>query len=79
MWATCRVILVSTSIFLDDPQNIDVDWTIRFDLKINKWLSANANFHAIYDDDILIPQPDGTSGRRLQIQEVAGIGLLVKF
>ena len=65
--------------FLDDPQNIDVDWTIRFDLKINKWLSANANFHAIYDDDILIPQPDGTSGRRLQIQEVAGIGLLVKF
>ncbi len=65
--------------FLDNPQNVDVDWTMRLDLKINKWLSANVNLHAIYDDDIKIPQPDGTLGRRLQLQEVAGLGLLVKF
>lgn len=65
--------------FLDNPQNVDVDWTIRFDLKINKWLSANANFHMIYDDNIKIPQPDGSAYPCLQIQEVAGIGLLVKF
>ncbi|MBR3681843.1 MAG: DUF3078 domain-containing protein [Tidjanibacter sp.] len=65
--------------FLDNPQNVDVDWTMRLDLKINKWLSANVNLHAIYDDDIKIPQPDGTLGRRLQLQEVAGVGLLVKF
>lgn len=65
--------------FLNEPQNVDVDWTIRFDLKINKWLSANANFHMIYDDDINIPQPDGSAYPCLQIQEVAGIGLLVKF
>ncbi|MBO7197309.1 MAG: DUF3078 domain-containing protein [Tidjanibacter sp.] len=65
--------------FLDDPQNVDVDWTMRFDLKINKWLSANLNFHAIYDDDIHIPQPDGSAYPCLQVQEVAGIGLLVKF
>lgn len=65
--------------FLDNPQNVDVDWTVRFDLKINKWLSANVNFHAIYDDDIHIPQPDGSSSPCLQLQEVAGIGLLVKF
>ena len=65
--------------FLDEPQNVDVDWTMRFDLKINKWLSANLNFHAIYDDDIHIPQPDGSAYPCLQVQEVAGIGLLVKF
>lgn len=65
--------------FLDQPQNVDVDWTMRLDLKINKWLSANVNFHAIYDDDIHIPQPDGSSYPCLQVQEVAGIGLLVKF
>ena len=65
--------------FLDKPQNVDVDWTIRFDLKINKWLSANANFHMIYDDNIKIPQPDGSAYPCLQIQEVAGVGLLVKF
>ena len=65
--------------FLDKPQNVDVDWTVRFDLKINKWLSANANFHMIYDDNINIPQPDGSAHPCLQVQEVAGIGLLVKF
>ncbi len=65
--------------FLENPQNVDVDWTMRFDLKINKWLSANVNFHMIYDDDINIPQPDGSAYPCLQVQEVAGIGLLVKF
>lgn len=65
--------------FLSNPQNVDVDWTVRFDLKINKWLSANVNLHAIYDDDIKIPQPDGSAYACLQMQEVAGIGLLVKF
>ena len=65
--------------FLDKPQNVDVDWTVRFDLKINKWLSANVNFQMIYDDNIKIPQPDGSAHACLQIQEVAGVGLLVKF
>lgn len=65
--------------FLDNPQNVDVDWTMRLDLKINKWLSANASLHMIYDDDIKIPQPDGTSHACLQMQEVAGLGLLVTF
>ena len=65
--------------FLENPQNVDVDWTVRFDLKINKWLSANVNLQMIYDDDINIPQPDGSAYPCLQIQEVAGIGLLVKF
>lgn len=65
--------------FLHNPQNVDVDWTARLDLKINKWLSANFSFHAIYDDDIKIPQPDGSAHACLQVQEVAGLGLLVTF
>ena len=65
--------------FLQNPQNVDVDWTVHFDLKINKWLSANFDFHAIYDDDIKIPQPDGSAKACLQMQEVAGVGLMVKF
>ncbi len=65
--------------YLKNPQNVDVDWTLQLSLKINKWLSASFNMHVIYDDDIRIPQADGTSGPRLQIQEVAGLGLLVKF
>lgn len=65
--------------FLYEPQNVDVDWTMRFDLKINKWLSANVNFHMIYDDDIYIPQPNGSAYPCLQVQEVAGVGLLVTF
>ncbi len=65
--------------FLENPQNVDVDWTMRLDLKINKWLSANINLQMIYDDDINIPQPDGKAYPCLQVQEVAGVGFLVKF
>lgn len=64
--------------FLHNPQNVDVDWTFRVDFKINKWLSANATFHAIYDDDIKIAHDDGTYAD-LQLQEVAGLGLLFTF
>ncbi|MDY3978695.1 MAG: DUF3078 domain-containing protein [Tidjanibacter sp.] len=65
--------------YLKEPQNVDVDWTLQLSLKINKWLSASLSMHAIYDDDIMIPQADGTSKPCLQLQEVAGIGLLVNF
>lgn len=65
--------------YLANPQNVDVDWSFRLDMKINKWLSANVTFHAIYDDDIKIPQENGVAYPCLQMQEVAGIGLLLTF
>lgn len=66
--------------YLENPQNIDVDWKVQFNLKVNDYLSANLITHLIYDDDINIDDPDtGTSGPRVQFMESFGVGLTFKF
>ena len=52
--------------YLDNPENIDIDYTANFVMKINKTLSANFIFQAIYDDNVV-------SG--FQIREVFGLGI----
>lgn len=52
--------------YLDKPQNIDIDYTLKVDMKVNKYLSANFVFQAIYEDKAI-------SG--FQIREGLGIGL----
>lgn len=65
--------------YLHKPQNVDVNWNTQITMKINKWFAANLNFTMVYDDDIKIAQSDGTSGPRLQIKEVLGIGIQARF
>ncbi|WP_340113957.1 DUF3078 domain-containing protein [Maribellus mangrovi] len=66
--------------YLDNPQNVDVDWKTQFNMKINDYLSANLITHLIYDDDVKIEDPDtGTNGARLQFMESFGVGLTYKF
>jgi hypothetical protein len=54
-------------------------------MKVNKYLSANLLTNLIYDDDIKVPVDrnddgiiDGT-GRRIQLKQLFGAGLSVKF
>ncbi len=54
--------------YLEDPQNIDIDYTMNIDLKVNDFLSANLIFQAIYDDNAV---------RGFQIREVFGVGFNV--
>lgn len=65
--------------YLENPQNVDVNWDIQIQMKVNKWVSANLQLNMIYDDDTKIPQKDGTSGPRLQFKELLGIGMQVTF
>lgn len=71
--------------YLKNPQNIDVNWDFRLNMKVNKYLSANFVTNLIYDDDILIPldrNDDGIvdgKGRRIQLKQMFGAGLSVKF
>ena len=37
--------------YLEDAKNIDVDYSLAIVMKINKFLSANLNYQAIYDDN----------------------------
>lgn len=71
--------------YLKNPQNIDVNWDFRLNMKINEFLSANFLTNLIYDDDVMIPidrNDDGVidgAGRRIQLKQLFGAGLSVKF
>jgi hypothetical protein len=71
--------------YIHNPQNIDVDWSMLLNMKVNEFLSANLVSHLIYDDDISIPvdkNGDGIideSGPRIQFMEMFGAGLSFKF
>lgn len=66
--------------YLKNPQNIDVDWTGKVIMKVNDYLSANLVVQMIYDDDVDILDADtGASGPKLQIMEMFGAGLTLKF
>ncbi|TRX40476.1 DUF3078 domain-containing protein [Flavobacterium restrictum] len=56
--------------YLEDPQNIDMDYSLAIVMKINKYLSTNLNFQAIYDDNAF---------QGFQTREVFGLGVNYGF
>ena len=64
-----NVMMVNTlnlySNYLEDPQNVDIDYTGQLNMKVNDYLSANFVFQAIYDDNAV---------GAFQIREVLGVG-----
>lgn len=65
--------------YFNDPQNIDIQWEVMLNMKINDYLAANISTTLIYDHDITITDKDGNSGPRTQFKEVFGIGFSHKF
>ncbi len=71
--------------YLNNPENIDVNWDLLVNMKINDYLSANLISNLIYDDDIKIAidkNNDGIiekKGPRVQFKEMFGLGLSLKF
>lgn len=66
--------------YFENPQNVDVDWSVLINLKVNEYLSANLITQLIYDDDIKIEDPDsGQKTAKIQFMEMFGLGLSVKF
>ena len=63
-------ILSLYSNYLEDPQNVDVDYTANVVMTINKYLSTNLTFQAIYDDNAI---------GAFQIREVFGLGVNYGF
>lgn len=56
--------------YLEDPQNIDIDYSLNIVMRINKYMSTNLSFQAIYDDNAF---------RGLQTREVFGLGVNFGF
>ena len=77
--------------YLNNPQNVDVDWELSIERKINWYFTILLNLHFIYDDDIRFPVldennqpvllPDGSPKKspKLQFKEFLGITLSFKF
>lgn len=71
--------------YLNNPQNIDVNWTTSINMKVNEYISANFGTHLIYDDDIDIAydnNKDGVTdgvGPRTQFKQIFGAGFSYKF
>lgn len=56
--------------YTDKPQNIDVDYQMNMVMKINKYISANLAFQAIYDENAIA---------KVQVRQVFGLGVNYKF
>ncbi len=52
--------------YLNTPGNVDIDYLMNIQMKINSYLSANLLFQAIYDDNAVAA---------FQIREVFGLGI----
>lgn len=56
--------------YLEDFQNVDLDYTVNIVMKINKYLSANLALQTIYDDNAF---------KGFQTREVFGLGINYGF
>lgn len=56
--------------YLENAQNVDIDYTMNIAMKINKVMSTNIAFQTIYDDNAF---------RGFQVREVIGIGVNYSF
>jgi hypothetical protein len=56
--------------YLEDPQNIDLDYQLNIVMTINKYLSTNFAFQSIYDDNAF---------RGFQTRQVIGLGINYTF
>ncbi len=58
-------VLTLYSNYLNKPKNVDFDYQLNFVMKVNKYMSTNLNFRAVYNEDAI---------KRLQFKEIFGIG-----
>ena len=56
--------------YLEDPQNVDIDYQMNVVMKINKYLSANVALQTIYDYNAI---------KGVQVREVFGLGINYGF
>ena len=77
--------------YIDNPQNIDIEWEMIATMKLNWFTDLRLNTHLIYDDDTLIPLYDGEGEKILdgegnhkkvplvQFKEVIGVSVIFRF
>lgn len=71
--------------YLNSFGNIDVDWEVVFDFKVNDFVKATLGSHIKYDNDVKIIEETDTEdefvekGASVQWKQLLGIGVVVDF
>jgi hypothetical protein len=66
--------------YLKNPQNIDINWNMKFDMKISKYLATTFETTLKYDDDTKYIDGKGVKhGARTQLKQFLGVGFTYKF
>ncbi|WP_026913863.1 DUF3078 domain-containing protein [Christiangramia portivictoriae] len=71
--------------YLNNFGNVDVDWQLALNMKVNEFVKANVGTHIRYDDDVKFKEDtngDGkleTSGARIQLKQMLGVGVVYEF
>lgn len=66
--------------YSDSFGNIDLNWDLMINMKVNEFLTASINTTLVYDDDVEYVNKDGVNkGVKVQFKEILGIGLSYKF
>ncbi|MDX1761655.1 MAG: DUF3078 domain-containing protein [Christiangramia sp.] len=71
--------------YLNKFGNIDVDWQLSVNMRVNEFVKANVGSHIRYDDDVKFKEDtngDGkleTSGPRVQLKQMLGVGVVYEF
>ncbi|HUX95409.1 MAG TPA: DUF3078 domain-containing protein [Bacteroidales bacterium] len=77
--------------YIDNPQNIDIDWEMILTANLNWFTDLRLNTHLIFDDNTRTPvmdennkpvlNPDGSQKKtaRIQFKEMFGISLAFRF
>ncbi len=70
--------------YLNSFGNIDIDWELNLNFKVNSFVLAKLGSHLRYDNDIKITETDVdgdkmVTGARVQWKQQLGIGVIVDF
>ncbi|MGE5943312.1 MAG: DUF3078 domain-containing protein [Flavobacteriales bacterium] len=72
--------------YINNFGNVDVDWRLNFDFKVNNFVRAVFESHIRYDDDVKTSVPSATvegefdeAGAKVQWRQFVGIGFAVDF
>ncbi len=71
--------------YLNKFGNVDVDWQVNVNMKVNEFIKASIGSHLRYDDDVKLKKDitgDGkleTLGPRIQFKQMLGVGFVYEF
>lgn len=71
--------------YINSFGNVDVDWQINFDFKVNHFIKATFGSHLRYDDDVKTTKPSDIEGEfdeagaKTQWKQFLGIGFALDF